>query len=71
MPEDRPVSPSSEMITIELADGTVMTLRGSGTEPKLKYYIESKGDSMEQARSKAENVETALKSTFRDFGLEP
>jgi phosphoglucomutase len=69
MPEDKGISPSSEMIMFELDGGTVMTLRGSGTEPKLKYYIESKGKSMKEAESKAEKVEGALKAKFRDFGL--
>jgi phosphoglucomutase len=62
---DKSISPSSEMITFDLDDGTVMTLRGSGTEPKLKYYIESVGSSMEEACSKAHSVETALKRTFQ------
>jgi phosphoglucomutase len=61
MPTDRPVSPSSEMISFELVDSTVMTLRGSGTEPKLKYYIEAKGSTMEEATSRATAVEDALK----------
>jgi len=67
---DKTVSPSSEMITFEMDDETVMTLRGSGTEPKLKYYIESKGTSMVEAKSKAEGVEVALHDLFRSYGLE-
>lgn len=70
LPEDRPVLPSSEMITFELDDSSVMTLRGSGTEPKLKYYIESKADSMMEAKLKAEGVEKALLSLFLEFGME-
>lgn len=69
LPEDKEVSPSSEMITFELNDFTVMTLRGSGTEPKLKYYIESKGQSMVEAESNAEGVEMALLAILRDSGL--
>ena len=69
-PTDKAVSPSSEMITFELEDKTVMTLRGSGTEPKLKYYIESRGTSMVEAKSKAEGVEAALHDLFRSYGLE-
>ncbi|KHJ90814.1 hypothetical protein OESDEN_09330 [Oesophagostomum dentatum] len=30
------------MITFFLANGNVATLRASGTEPKIKYYIELK-----------------------------
>ena len=35
-----PVSSSSHMITFWLNNGVVITLRTSGTEPKLKYYTE-------------------------------
>uniref|UniRef100_A0A183BZG6 Phosphoglucomutase-2 n=1 Tax=Globodera pallida TaxID=36090 RepID=A0A183BZG6_GLOPA len=35
-----PLSTTSEMVTFTLANGSVVTLRASGTEPKLKYYIE-------------------------------
>lgn len=35
-----PVSSSSQMITFWLENGVVITLRTSGTEPKLKYYTE-------------------------------
>uniref|UniRef100_A0A1I7XAQ4 Phosphoglucomutase n=1 Tax=Heterorhabditis bacteriophora TaxID=37862 RepID=A0A1I7XAQ4_HETBA len=37
-----PISTSSEMVTFTLANGSIVTLRASGTEPKLKYYIELK-----------------------------
>uniref|UniRef100_A0A0V0G6E7 Putative phosphoglucomutase/phosphomannomutase n=1 Tax=Triatoma dimidiata TaxID=72491 RepID=A0A0V0G6E7_TRIDM len=35
-----PISSSSEMITFTFDNGFVVTLRTSGTEPKLKYYTE-------------------------------
>ncbi|TMW67362.1 hypothetical protein Poli38472_012478 [Pythium oligandrum] len=38
-----PVSSSSQMITYKFANGCVATLRTSGTEPKLKYYVELAG----------------------------
>ena len=60
IPEDRIIPPSSEMITFELDNSIVATLRGSGTEPKLKYYIEATGKTMEECRSKALAVEHAL-----------
>jgi phosphomannomutase len=37
-----PISSSTQMITFELENGCVMTLRTSGTEPKIKYYTEMK-----------------------------
>ena len=39
-----PVSSSTEMITFYFANGGTATLRGSGTEPKLKYYVELSGE---------------------------
>jgi phosphomannomutase len=35
-----PVTPNSEMITFNFEDGSTCTLRNSGTEPKLKWYVE-------------------------------
>uniref|UniRef100_A0A7E4VWD1 Phosphoglucomutase-2 n=1 Tax=Panagrellus redivivus TaxID=6233 RepID=A0A7E4VWD1_PANRE len=37
-----PLSTSSEMVTFTLENGSIATLRASGTEPKIKYYIELK-----------------------------
>ena len=38
-----PVSRDGEWITLTLHNGIVVTLRTSGTEPKLKYYVEFVG----------------------------
>lgn len=35
-----PSSKSSQMITFSFNNGAVVTLRTSGTEPKIKYYAE-------------------------------
>lgn len=35
-----PVSKSSQMITFSFENGVMLTLRTSGTEPKIKYYTE-------------------------------
>jgi phosphomannomutase len=37
-----PVSKSTEMITFYFTNGCLVTLRTSGTEPKIKYYMEMK-----------------------------
>ncbi|ODH26175.1 hypothetical protein ACO22_04766 [Paracoccidioides brasiliensis] len=44
-----PVDPSSQMLTVWSERGIRFTLRGSGTEPKVKIYIESCCDSREEA----------------------
>ena len=38
-----PSDPSSHMITYTFENGCVATLRTSGTEPKIKYYVEMAG----------------------------
>jgi len=39
-----PVLPrAAQMVTLVLDAGVVITLRASGTEPKLKYYVEAFG----------------------------
>ncbi|KAJ3031039.1 UNVERIFIED_CONTAM: Phosphoglucomutase-3 [Siphonaria sp. JEL0065] len=58
-----PVSSSSEMITFELANECVFTLRTSGTEPKIKYYIEKKGTDRDAVRED-------LKAVVRAVGAE-
>ena len=35
-----PLSKEAQMITFGLENGVVLTVRSSGTEPKLKYYAE-------------------------------
>ncbi len=44
-----PLSSTSSMITYRLADGAAFTLRGSGTEPKIKWYCELVGQGERQA----------------------
>ncbi|KXS99384.1 hypothetical protein AC579_8804 [Pseudocercospora musae] len=50
-----PVDASAQMITCEL-DNVVFTVRGSGTEPKIKLYIEAKSDSSQAAKGEAQEV---------------
>ncbi|CEP00129.1 unnamed protein product (mitochondrion) [Plasmodiophora brassicae] len=40
-----PAMPNDQMLTFAFADGTLVTLRNSGTEPKLKYYVECRDSS--------------------------
>ncbi|KAJ5111222.1 hypothetical protein N7532_001757, partial [Penicillium argentinense] len=39
-----PVDPTSQMLTLWLDKGVRFTFRGSGTEPKVKFYIESRAE---------------------------
>ncbi|KAI9779675.1 MAG: Phosphoglucomutase-3 [Peltula sp. TS41687] len=51
-----PVTPDSQMITCELEDQVRLTMRSSGTEPKIKVYVECQGESATVARAGANQV---------------
>ncbi|KAF2722384.1 phosphoglucomutase-like protein [Polychaeton citri CBS 116435] len=68
---DLPVDASAQMITCEFED-VVFTVRGSGTEPKIKIYIEGTGDSSQAAKQKAQTMLQALLEEWfplQTFGL--
>lgn len=67
-----PVDKSSEMITCELSGHVVFTVRGSGTEPKIKLYVEGKASTAKEAKAAADEVvEDLLKEWFpcEKYGL--
>lgn len=59
-----PLDPSSQMITAILDDKVRFTCRGSGTEPKLKVYIEGKGTTEQQAIEVARECWEVLKQQW-------
>lgn len=67
--DNKPLLPtsSSQMITFKLENGTLITLRTSGTEPKIKYYTELKSTSLEKAQSEL----TYIVETMIEDLLEP
>ncbi|RKO99917.1 hypothetical protein CXG81DRAFT_13854 [Caulochytrium protostelioides] len=58
-----PVDRTAEMITFRLANGVSITLRTSGTEPKIKYYSEHVG----QPGQTRDAVARELAEVMRDF----
>lgn len=60
---------SDDMLTIYLESGAIITLRGSGTEPKFKYYSEMfHSSSTEEARSQlVECVEKVLQEMITGY----
>ncbi|GAB7341268.1 hypothetical protein MBLNU457_7542t1 [Dothideomycetes sp. NU457] len=61
-----PVDATAQMITCWLDDDVVFTARGSGTEPKLKLYIEASSDSSERAKQVANSVlEDLMREWFK------
>jgi len=67
-----PVDKDSQMITCEVDGDVRFTVRGSGTEPKIKLYIEAKAHSREKARKVADEVlKELLEEWFKpqEYGL--
>jgi phosphomannomutase len=64
-PDNKPKLPvgSSPMVTFFFENGGIITLRGSGTEPKLKYYSELPGAKGESDAVLKEMIE-AMVTTF-------
>ncbi|GAM22130.1 hypothetical protein SAMD00019534_053050, partial [Acytostelium subglobosum LB1] len=61
-----PVSTSTQMITFYFKNGAIATLRGSGTEPKLKYYVEMIGqDKAHVQQELAELVQCIINEFLR------
>ncbi|HSJ43756.1 MAG TPA: phospho-sugar mutase [Euzebyales bacterium] len=66
--------PPTGMIAMTLADGSRMQVRPSGTEPKLKFYVEvveSVGDTVDAARERAaERLEAVVAGLYAATGLD-
>ena len=68
-----PVSKGTHMVTFYFENGCVATLRGSGTEPKLKYYVELAGnDAVDTVKTLNDMVSHIIKQCLQPekFGLE-
>ena len=66
-----PVDPATHMITCHLDAAVSVTARASGTEPKIKLYIEARAESALRAKTVAEEVRAdVLREWFStDLGL--
>ncbi|MCU0609744.1 MAG: phospho-sugar mutase [Chitinispirillaceae bacterium] len=69
LPEKKKVNninlPSSNVLQFMLADGTMVTARPSGTEPKIKFYVSCRGkpgESLENATVQVEEKIAAMKA---------
>lgn len=65
-----PVTPDTHMIMYEFANGVSVTLRTSGTEPKIKYYTEIAGKPG-QGRAQVEQVLHEFVDKLVDEMLQP
>jgi phosphomannomutase len=59
-----PTTADSQMITYTFENGCVATLRGSGTEPKLKYYVEMSGPDEAAVLRTHQSITEALVTDF-------
>jgi len=51
---------SAHMITYYFANGCIATIRPSGTEPKIKYYIEMPGETAEVAKAMVDKMAAVI-----------
>ena len=52
--------PSSNVLYYEMTDGAWVCVRPSGTEPKVKFYLGVKGDSLEDTDAKSDALSKAV-----------
>lgn len=64
--DNRPKLPvsGSPMLTLFFENGAVFTLRGSGTEPKLKYYADLPGPLGDETDKTLNNMIDAMVEQF-------
>lgn len=63
-----PQTPESQMITLRFVDGSTCTFRNSGTEPKLKWYVET-SDAVDPLKAEEKLVD--LTNTVISVLLQP
>lgn len=60
--EEKMNLPSSNVLKYILEDGTWIAVRPSGTEPKIKFYIGTQGDSVENSKANVAKFEEAIQA---------
>uniref|UniRef100_UPI004053539F phospho-sugar mutase n=1 Tax=Microbacterium sp. LWH13-1.2 TaxID=3135260 RepID=UPI004053539F len=61
-----PGQPSGDVLRYRLTDGSRIIVRPSGTEPKLKVYIDAKAESAERAAEIVRELEAAVRSLLEE-----
>ncbi len=60
--------PPGDVLRYALADGSRVIVRPSGTEPKLKVYLDARADSAAAARARITALEDAVRALLADRG---
>ena len=59
--------PREDILRYYLDDGSRVIIRPSGTEPKLKIYLDTQGDTRREAETALKELESALRSLVDDL----
>ena len=59
--------PKSNVLYYDLEDNAWLCIRPSGTEPKIKFYYEVKGENEEQAKLKSEELKKGLHDLMKEY----
>ncbi|MDR6866281.1 phosphomannomutase [Microbacterium resistens] len=61
-------APAGDVLRYRLADGSRVIVRPSGTEPKLKVYIDARAESAESARTAIGRLSDAVRALLDELG---